>query len=566
MAEKKPTKKPVKKTEGKPKQEKPADAPKEEIKVEKTTEKKSETTEKKPKTAEKKPETTVKRERKSKKGLIFGLIFGALAIVAIVLLVVFLPKGGDPSDPKAKISYSDSFFISNNGKYMLWNKDGERLTEEEYSYASDFVDGYAYVRKDDQAGIIRDNGSMSVEFGRYGTISAKGGLYLAQDGNTKEYFLITGDGHALLHGDSMDARASSSSGAYALVKQDGKYYVFTCKGTKILEEDVNDEEESPNISSSEDFGLVYYNGKTTLFDIRSGNILATADERYSFDEISDNRAKIILQNYDDSKRHLLIVDGKQYELDETKYYGFTALNQVIGYDNYEELALLDDNYKVSKRTTTDIALKDSKNYAVLNEDDTVQIIYNGEPVKTFSDEPDLATGIMYEDYYAILNDGKWMFYRLDGSVAYEHEFHDVRSLFNKHHQAVVADEDGEYYLINADFTRVGDQTWRRFYAYESGYEVYDKDGNYAILDKKGELATEVKYEDTYYRSAPVGHNIWTARNSYGNHDVYDIDAHTLILEHANVQSFFANYFTVKNTDGKVEYFTYAGKSFYVAEK
>ena len=75
----------------------------------------------------------------------------------------------------------------------------------------------------------------------------------------------------------------------------------------------------------------------------------------------------------------------------------------------------------------------------------------------------------------------------------------------------------------------------------------------------------MKYEDTYYRSAAVDGDIWTAKNGYSDHDVYNIETHTLLTEHANVQSFYAHYFTVRNSDKKTEYRTYTGKLFYTSK-
>ena len=46
----------------------------------------------------------------------------------------------------------------------------------------------------------------------------------------------------------------------------------------------------------------------------------------------------------------------------------------------------------------------------------------------------------------------------------------------------------------------------------------------------------------------------------------DVDTGKVLLEHANTQTFYANYFTVKNDDNKLEYYTYEGKLFFTATK
>ena len=67
---------------------------------------------------------------------------------------------------------------------------------------------------------------MSIEFGRYGELTQRGGLYLAKDGNTKKNYVLTGDGRVLLEGDNISLRSSYSSSAFALAETDEKIYLF----------------------------------------------------------------------------------------------------------------------------------------------------------------------------------------------------------------------------------------------------------------------------------------------------------------------------------------------------
>ena len=548
MAEEKPTKKPDKN----PEEEAKAETPKEKV-AEKKTEK-----------------PAAKREKKSKKGLIFGLIFGGLAIVAGVLLAIFLPKGGDPNDPKNALSYSPAFAIQNDGKYRLWNKNGERVGEDEYDYITSFIAGYAYARKDTQVGVVRDNGTVSIEFGRYGELTQRGGLYLAKDGNTKKNYVLTGDGRVLLEGDNISLRSSYSSSAFALAETDEKIYLFNYDGKVIVEMEVDEDASSARLDSSNDFGAVYYNKRNVVFDARTGNVLADFEgDRYTIDEISEDRSKVLLENSEESKSYKLLVGGNVVDLTETKYYSFTALNDTIGYDNYNELALLDNNYKVAKRVNSYVALKDFNNYAAETEDDAVEIYRNGQVVKTF-EEGSVVQGVSWEDYYAIKSDGKYKFYTLDGAEAFGgKEWEDIDTAFNRFHHAVVADEDGKYYLIDASGNRVTDEntTYRRIYANKGGYEVRNEEGDYTILNKNGKTLEGAKwYNSVSYRTNPVGHNIWTGKNDYSDFDVIDVDNNKVLLEHANVQTFYNNYFTVRNENSELEYYTYEGKLFFTATK
>ena len=558
MAEEKPTKKPDKKPE---EAKKPAEAPKE-TKEEKPAEK----------PVEKTTKPAEKREKKSKKGLIFGFIFGGLAIVAGVLLAIFLPKGsGDPSDPKNALNYSSAFSIQDDGKYTIWNKSGEKVSEEEYDYISSFIAGYAYARKDTQVGVIRDNGGVAIEFGRYGELTQRGGLFLAKDGNTKKNYVVTGDGRVLLEGETISLRTSYSSSAFALAETPDKIYAFNHDGKTLAEMEVKEDASSARLDSSNDFGAVYYNNRNVIFDARSGNILADFEgDRFTIDEVSNDRSKVLLENSENSNSYKLIANGRVYDLDETKYYSFTTLNDVIGYDDYSEIALLDNDFKVARKVSSYVILKDYNNFAAETDDDKVEIYRNGEVIKTFEEDASSLSGVMYEDYYAISNNGKWKFYTLDGNEAFGgKEWDDIDTLFDRHHHAVVAEEEGKYYLIDAGGNRIGDgeTTYRRIYANKGGYEVRNTDAEYSILDKNGKPLENAKwYDSVSYRTNPVDHNIWTGKNDYSDFDVIDVDTGKVLLEHANTQTFYANYFTVKNDDNKLEYYTYEGKLFFTATK
>ena len=513
----------------------------------------------------------IKRKvKKPTKGLLIGVIVAAVVILAGLLTALFLTRHQDSSDPKAKLSYSDSFFIYDNGSYTLWNKKGERLTEDAYTSKSDFIAGYAYVKKDDQVGIIREDGKMSVNFGKYGAITAAGGLYLAQDGNTKEYDLLTGAGKVVAHAADLSITSPSSTAGFAVVKNSAVYTVYNYSGQSIVSYAIKEDADEPKLSSSaKDFGLFYYDNFNIVFDVRSGKQLdAFEGQRYTFEEVSDSRALILLKSDENEPKYRLIASGKAFELNETKYYGLTDSDDIIvGYDDYDAVALLDKNYKVVKRVDAYVALKDINNYAAKNADGNVEVVVNGQVVKTFDKEPEIRSGLLYDDFYAIKNDGKYKFYELDGSEAFGGpEYAAVWDIFDKHHHAIVADAEDEYYFINTKGERVSEGAYKRIYIEEGGYEVKNSDNHYGILNLAGEPITDTKYESTYYRSDVVDHNIWTGRNAYEDHDVIDVDHKRVLLEHVNVNSFYAHYFTVKNSDGKYDYYTYDGVKFYTSEQ
>jgi len=506
------------------------------------------------------------KTKKSKKGLLFGLL-GAVLFAVILIGFFLLRPSVTPDDPKAKLSYSPSFFIEDGGKYTLWNNEGKRLTADTYDYKSDFIADHACVRKGDTYAIIRDDGQLTVPFGKYGYIEARGGLFLAQDGNTRQYHLLTGAGKDLMTGSELSLTSASSSSAFALVESEQAYDLFTFSGAHLGNFQKVSDAEDPELDSGADFGLFYYNNLNLVFDVRESKVLASiADSLYEIDDVTEDRSQILLQNdSDESKYKLVTSSGLLYDLNECKNYAFTVLNYLIGYESYDEVAILNPDYTVKTRVGAYLALKDHLNYAVQNEDGNVDVVRDNHIVKTFDKDASLESGVLYDDLYAITNDGKTMFYNLDGSVAINHEYAAVWSLFDKFHHAAVADEEDAYYLIDTKGNRLTAGTFKRIYTEDGGYELKTADNKYAIANTNGEQLTDAKYESTYYRSSAIDHNIWTGKNSSDDYDVIDATNKKILLEHVNIGSFYANYFTVKNSDGKYAYYTYAGQLFYTSE-
>lgn len=509
-------------------------------------------------------------DKSSHKNLFFGILGGVLAIALIVIAVLVFHRAPDPSDPKASPTYTNAFFIYNDGKYTLWNSDGKRLTDEEYNDKSSFVGGYAYVRKGGEYALISDTGRIMLDYGQISSIEDYGaGLYVVND-NKGAQLLMLGNGKVLLSGDDLDLDYSSNTATFGVVKSGNVYYVYNYAGVLMAEIEAVDDKEM-RFGSKDDFGLVYYNDWNLVFDNRTGKQLAAFEgKRFSFDSISEDRSTILLDEYEDSESYKVIHNGRLYDLNGNKNYGMIRnSNWVIGFDDYDEISLLNENYEAVKKLDSDLTLKDLNNYAVVNDDDAIDIYYRGEVVKTFDKGADLVSGLLqYVDLYAIRNEGKYGFYKLDGSFAFG-DYADVRSLFDKNRLASVSEDGENYYLIDQNGNRVSDLTYRRFYSYDHSYVVYDNDNKRAILNDKGAPVTGFDYTEAYNRSVAVDHEIWSLKRETNNYDVIDVTApadHRMIISGVNVYDFYANYFTVKNDEGGYDYYTYKGVKFFTSTK
>ena len=518
-----------------------------------------------------KDKNEVAKEKKPfNKSHLFGLIGLIFAIVLIVVAVFVFKKTPDYSDPKASPLYTNAFFIYDNGKYTLWNSDGKRLTDDEYNDKSTFVGHYAYVRKGGEYSLINDMGRTMVDFGYISNIvECYSGLYVIVD-NSGARHLMLGNGQVLLSGDDIELDAPNVSSTFAVARHDNLYYVFNYNGLLMAQLESADDVVM-RFSSSDDFGLVYYNGWNLVFDNRIGRQIAMFEgERYSIDNVSDDRSVVLLEEYDNNEDYKAIRNGQLFDLNETKYYGFVRnTNIVIGYDDYNSVSLLDDDYRVMKKISSGLAIKDINDYAVVNDDDQVEIVYRGDVVKTFESDSNLSSGVLLDDgLYAIMVNGKYGFYRLDGSYAFG-EYESISSLFDKHHHAIVSDDGDDYYMIDSDGNRINDISFKRAYAYERSYVVYNEDNKRAILTENGAPVTDFEYAEAYNRSVAVDHEIWSLKREANRYDVIDVLApkdQRLLASNVDVYDFYANYFTVKNDDGGYDYYTYKGLQFFKTTK
>lgn len=191
------------------------------------------------------------------------MIFVIVAIIGIALLAFFVyKKFFDKTSEEFDINYSTSFFLlDNNNKYALFDDDGNRLTEFIFDKVSNFVNGTATVTKADQVGIISDSGKMTVDFGKYTFISAKGGLYEVHGGDY-HYYLIDSNGKVLYDLESAHLKTFIGSNLYSILddEKSNTYQVLNYNGKKMADFPKIEDSLDPATSEEEGYLSVYYNG------------------------------------------------------------------------------------------------------------------------------------------------------------------------------------------------------------------------------------------------------------------------------------------------------------------
>ena len=162
-------------------------------------------------------------KKKSKVGLIIGIVLGVLVLGgAIFGIIALLGNGGDTEDES--IYDSNAFFLrDDNDHFALFNDEGERITEFEFSYASSIIGGTALVRKadNDKSAIINSEGKILVNYDKYRYIERRGALYVGTDDNLEDHLLnsngkelyVLKDNKLLTYDDSFAVVADSKGGS-----------------------------------------------------------------------------------------------------------------------------------------------------------------------------------------------------------------------------------------------------------------------------------------------------------------------------------------------------------------
>jgi len=513
-------------------------------------------------------DSSSEKKRPRRKAKLFIPILLVVSLFILVFLFILRPAKLDPTDPKSSPTYSPAFFIYSDGKYSLWNSDGVRLSDDQYSAKSAFIGGFAYVKKGREYAIIKDDGSISVAYGKISDmLDSRSGLFLVED-NDGGRALLDGKGKVLLQGDDLTIDAPSSTSTFLLAHTGEKYYVFNYSGILMQQFD-QVENNTVKLSNTNDIGLVFYDNHNMVFDNRTGKFLASFDgTQFILDSISDDRSIILLYERDNHSNYKLVKDGKVFDLNEAKNYGIIRdMNLVVAYDNYDEIALLDSDYRISSRVNSNLALKDLRNYATLNDKNAVVIYYRGNPVATFAEGSDLLSGVLLDsNLYIIREDKTYNFYRLNGSLAFEGHAY-VSGLFDKNHHTSVSDDGENYFLIDQGGKRLGDFTYSKIYSYSKSYLAVNSDEKQAVISNTGVLLTDFVYSDAANRSIAVDHDIWSLKLDKDAYDIIDTLAKTpLLLSKVNIGDFYANYFTVINDDGGHDFYTYSGYKFYSTEE
>ncbi len=527
-------------------------------------------------------------KKKSKIGLIIGIIAGVLILGGIIALIAIfaLGGGGEMDDIYATNVY---FLKDDNGKYALFNDDGERLTEFQFGYASRFIGGTAVVgdEEDDKRGIINTDGKMTVDFDKYVFISRAGGLYEATDNSSNEY-LINGKGKVVY--DMNKNRLVTSSDSFAVIADEKGFQILNYQGKKVLSITEN-LDKNIELSDEEDgYVVITHAGTNYLLNTLSAELTYKFEsgDKYEISQVSEDRKSISLQtvtdDYDEDHKYKFIVDGKEQELPSgclaaaSLYDAWYCLKKE---DDDDVIYLLSNDFSHTSAKATDALYVDADNYAINKEDsDSYGVIFykGGAKVsevncrRIYSYGP-VSSGIYLLRTYRTYSSnsackdvpyGDYEFYSVEGKKLFGKSF-DAADTFSEDGFSYVREDgdDTKYYVINKEGEKVSDgykymysrsADLHKFYYAYNDYKTTDvlSPAGKKIASTSGYSTGGKVYDDKLY--IYVGNRDEDYNMSY---DIYTADGAKLFISD-DYPDFTDHY--IEATEGdNIKYYTYGGK-------
>ena len=511
----------------------------------------------------------------NKKGNI-GIIIASVLIIALIGVIGItlgnvILKGGKNNNQNTDITNTTAFFLNDSdNKFALFNEDGKKLTDFIFTSKSEFINGAAIVKKDDNYGIISESGKMVVDFGKYRYVDSASGLYEVTDNNGNEY-LINNKGKILYDLKESEVTTFLTTNNYLILKNKDTYYILNYNGDKLLSFNAIEDLDKPTTNEDNGIITVFYNKKNYIINTKNKNkvISFDSDIHYCADDIESQNDLIILNSCvgmfekQDKTYYKILKNEKIYDVDsecETLYYQ----NTLSCSKNYEEYSL-DDNYKLNMKINDKAYYKN--NY-VQNKDGAfngVDFYKDNKLIKNVSCRSLSEKGYMTSNiyilgtYYSVdcnTDSGIYEFYNENGEKLFNKSYKDIEP-FDKNNLAQVSEDGKNYYLIDTSGKQIGDIYSRILFS--NDYYRVTKNDKIGLIDKNGKEIIPCEYSEIDIRE--FNNKLYALANSDTNYEIYDIKKSEKISSFDSSPILTAHYIQINKNDSK-EYYTYNGKKFY----
>jgi len=530
-------------------------------------------------------QNNLKTNNKKNIGIIIAYIsIVILIILCTVVIVSLLFNNQSSKNNNNKIGESTSFFIKNkDNKYAMFNIDGKKLTDFNFSNYSSIDNGISVVKNsNDQYGVISENGKMIIEFGKYKYISHEGGLLEVTDQEYKKN-LLNNKGKEIMPLENKDVISFLLIDTFIIVEGEEEYSIINYKGNKILNFNKIEDLDSPDSSYDEDNNIasIFYNNKNYIIDIVNGKVIKTFedDKRYCI-YTNYNKNHILLHSCvgtfekQDKIYYKLIKDNKIINLNEncdSISYGYqNKHNNLICSKNYKDY-VLDNNYNEGFEINSTIAYIDYKNYIQEKESfGGIDFYKDNKLVKNVSCRALAGDGYTNQEVFMLrsyydkecgTDFGSYEYYDINGEKIVDKTFKDAEE-FDENGLAIVSEDKINYYLIDKKGNKISGDYSNIMYNYD--HYIVTKNDKEGIIGVDGKEIIPCNYEEVRnMNTANIIDNKFTIlKENDSKYIVYNVTEKKELLTTNKFPNLYMNYIEVSNND-KNEYYSYTtGKKFY----
>ena len=429
-------------------------------------------------------ETEIKENKIKKYVFKYSKLLPIISFI-FVLILGFYIVFGNISASKANL-----IKIEENGKIGYINNKGKVIIKPKYLYGSDFYKGYAVVKNyNNLYGIVNSRGKMQIPFGNIFSANLYSDRYIVSkftsdglkmgllDSKLKEITRFKYDNISYAKFGLFIFNYEDTMG---IINKEGKE-IYSYKVAEVDNKDISIEISNVNDNTYDSYAVIKVNQSSTIINTKTGKEVY----KYTLDDISvlDNNVFYIKNSEGNNKYFIIKNDRIVFETEDYKVIRVEDIksNIAICINNDSKIDYI--NLLKKEIINTEGEAKYTYSDGIL-----LQQMYNFEknknvytvltPEKTISTFEDVITvDDTYVNGFMIikLNDGKYSFVNKDGKVITSG--YDMVYNFNK-----------------------------------NGYAVVLKDNLYGVINDKGKLVLDLKYDDIKLLDDVFFNNIYNKTN------------------------------------------------------
>ncbi len=512
------------------------------------------------------------------------IVHKAMLYVIILMLVGFEffinDTGNSLNELKVYASDNQPIKIIQNEKYGYIDQNGNKLVNPKYTYAEDFVRGYAIVKNGSNVPLIIDKAGKEVaKAGNYFSIyragenivaakSSKGGLkYALLTSNLKNITEFKYDNLTYLETNLSFIKDNT----VGLLNMNGKE-IYSYKLTDTDEKSISLVTSSVTDKSYQRYGVVTVNKSSSVINLEDGAVVYPP----TLNEIVPEENNVFYENIDGVRRYFYVQDNKiVLESDDYSSLNIASIKagvlKALRKDNtYEFISTATKEQFVKNLSLANAYLGDdafiysTRNYR--KNINTYTLVKNGKIIKNIDNISGVERG--YKNGYAIakLSDGSFNYIDLDGNLLNDEHYIEAQD-FDELKTAIVKTNDG-YGVINDHGSYILNPIYKeiltassesRLMALQSPGTVFyaaREVSKFVLYDKNGKRIGKEYYDEIVFdKKYPV----LKAANDVNDMLITTENQSKIMLTSYNTKyQAFENYIIVKN-----EYYNYEGKLIYV---